>query len=119
MMDESIWERLPAERCACGLVSRGLVTGECADCRARAAAGMKRAAARPAVDQLTLETVARTLRTVATQFMDDRGLMDLAEDVEHLDVGSLRPPDGHLWCCPVCQETTCDDGCPLAEIRTA
>jgi hypothetical protein len=43
MMDEPIWEMLPVERCACGLVSRGLVTGECADCR-------EKSGARPVVD---------------------------------------------------------------------
>lgn len=27
------WDEMPVERCACGLVSRGLVDGVCADCR--------------------------------------------------------------------------------------
>lgn len=26
--------------------------------------------------------------------------------------------DGTAACCPCCQETTCDDGCPLAPLRT-
>lgn len=25
----------------------------------------------------------------------------------------------HLGCCPVCEEITCDDGCPLEAIRAA
>jgi hypothetical protein len=62
-------------------------------------------------EELVLATVARTLRTVATQFMDDRGLMDLAEEV------ATQSTDSLAMCCPVCEETTCDEGCPLAEVR--
>lgn len=33
---------LEAERCECGVVSRGLVNGKCADCRDRESAGHRR-----------------------------------------------------------------------------
>lgn len=55
--------------------------------------------------------VAATLRVVAEQVRgaEDRvQLLRLADDVPR------------LWddaCCPLCQEVTCDDGCPLAAIR--
>lgn len=59
------------------------------------------------------ELVAATLRTVAEQVAgdDDRtSLLETAERVEHGEYDAV---------CPLCQEVTCDTGCPLAETRTA
>lgn len=59
------------------------------------------------------EIVAATLRTVAEQVASDDGrasLLETAEQVEHGEDDAV---------CPLCQEVTCDDGCPLAETRAA
>jgi hypothetical protein len=60
--------------------------------------------------------VAATLRHVAEWGLAfDNGparseLMDLARQVEALE-------QADDFCCPVCEEVVCDDGCPLAEVR--
>lgn len=59
------------------------------------------------------ETVIATLRTAA-EWMErdtDRAMMLEAAERAELDW------DGA--CCPVCEEVTCDDGCPLNRVRTA
>jgi hypothetical protein len=54
--------------------------------------------------------VADTLRTVALWGPTDEAvLLRVASDVESEREG--------WWSCPVCEEATCDDGCPLAPIR--
>ncbi|MFE1767301.1 hypothetical protein ACFW81_24165 [Streptomyces angustmyceticus] len=59
----------------------------------------------------TVQTVLATLRLVAEQVRDDRDRADLtqtADQIEHcLDDA----------CCPLCQEVTCDGGCPLRADR--
>ena len=61
---------------------------------------------------LEVTTVAATLRTAAEWFSgDDRDMMrEVADDAER------------AWdsaCCPVCEEVTCDEGCPLEHVRAA
>jgi hypothetical protein len=55
-------------------------------------------------------TVAATLRTVAGWLPDDDRdmLYKAAERTER---------DWNGACCPVCEEVTCDDGCPLEKVR--
>jgi hypothetical protein len=61
---------------------------------------------------LIQRTVAATLRQVAEQ-VSDRSDRDVFREVaEKVDFG----PDAWL-CCPVCEESTCDEGCPLEELR--
>lgn len=59
------------------------------------------------------EIVAATLRT-ASEWIKDKGdrilLIEAAANVAGSDLG---------WCCPMCEEILCDEGCPLAEIRAA
>lgn len=57
-------------------------------------------------------TTAAALRTAAEWFSgDDRDTMrGVADDTE-------RAWDGA--CCPVCEEVTCDEGCPLEHVRAA
>lgn len=60
----------------------------------------------------TREVTAAVLRVVAEQAereSDRQWLRDTAEDVE------ARRDDA---CCPLCQEVTCDTGCPMAAART-
>lgn len=55
------------------------------------------------------EIVAKVLRQLAEWSDDDRSpqaLIQLAEIVEAEDYTAG-------WCCPMCQEVQCDDGCPL------
>lgn len=68
---------------------------------------------------LVRATVSATLRTVAEwglafQSTPDRPardeLRDIAEQVDRLERDEA--------CCPVCEEVTCDEDCPLAGIRT-
>lgn len=57
----------------------------------------------------TVQTVVGTLRVLADQFPQVRDdLLDTAEALE-------RDWDG--LCCPLCEEVTCDTGCPLVEVR--
>lgn len=59
----------------------------------------------------TVSTVASTLRVVAEQVRnaEDRSqLLNTADEVE-------ASWDGD--CCPLCQEVTCDDSCPLGRDR--
>lgn len=59
------------------------------------------------------ELVAATLRTMAEQVTstkDRATLLDTAEQVE-------RSVDDA--CCPLCEEVTCDTGCPLEQARNA
>lgn len=59
----------------------------------------------------TLSIVAKTLRQTAWWSEQSQDYLDAAEAVEAADAESLA------WVCPVCEETTCDEGCPLAEVR--
>lgn len=59
----------------------------------------------------TVQTVLATLRTVAQQLRDDRDRAALTETAEQIE---QNLDDA---CCPLCQEATCDDGCPLRGAR--
>lgn len=59
----------------------------------------------------TVQTVLATLRTVAEQLRDDRDRAAVAETAEQIEHGLDDA------CCPLCQEVTCDDGCPLRADR--
>ncbi len=61
----------------------------------------------------TLVTVARTLREAASWIgeEDRQTLYIAAELVEAADDETL------YMICPVCEETVCDEGCPLEELR--
>lgn len=59
---------------------------------------------------VVLDVVARTLRTVS-QWLPDGERDHLREIVNRL------PRGWNAGCCPVCQETFCDAGCPLERIR--
>lgn len=59
---------------------------------------------------LVVATVAATLRTAAEWLSgaEHELLLQIAKDAEH------------GWedaCCPLCEEVTCDDGCPLSTVR--
>lgn len=59
--------------------------------------------------------VVATLRALAewhpaTSQVTEEEWLGLAREVEGLEPG---------WACPLCQEVTCDDGCPLAPVRAA
>lgn len=62
--------------------------------------------------------IVQTLRFLAGGWIrDDAGhdnqqwLTDVADQIE-------RDPDPANWdCCPICEEVTCDNGCPLSEVR--
>ena len=56
--------------------------------------------------------VADTLRTVAE--WGPTSPEELRAVAEQVDSMAIR--DG--WCCPVCQEVDCDEGCPLASVRS-
>lgn len=69
------------------------------------------------------QVIAHTLRQVAgwgssiiigseLDKLDTDELYRLADEVEHGD-----PAD--WWCCPLCEEVTCDDDCPLVDIRSS
>lgn len=65
-----------------------------------------------------IAAVAATLREVAEWGLSfDNGpaesrdvLMDIARRVELLNIADD-------FCCPVCEEVTCDEGCPLEQVR--
>lgn len=62
-------------------------------------------------------TVSATLRTIAEwgmEFPSGRKsardeLFEIAQQVDGLEPDEM--------CCPVCEEVTCDEGCPLAPVR--
>lgn len=56
-------------------------------------------------------TVIATLETMAEQLICDDDRRDLR------DVAAQTKVDWDGMCCPVCQEATCDEGCPLETIR--
>lgn len=68
----------------------------------------------------TRVTIAATLRFLASGWIrnaddpssedDRRWLRETADQIEH-----TTPED--WWCCPLCEETRCDEGCPLAPLR--
>ena len=61
----------------------------------------------------TVNVVAATLRTIAEQVRDTRDRDDLLTTAEQVEAA---------WddaCCPLCQEVTCDTGCPLSEPRAS
>jgi hypothetical protein len=63
-----------------------------------------------------LAVIAATLRTAADWLPDDHRemLRETAQGVESCtDSYSLS------FCCPVCQEVHCDEGCPLEHVRKA
>jgi hypothetical protein len=67
------------------------------------------------IDRAVIDAVARTLRYISCWADEDRAapeLIELAGIIEREYVGG----DGG-GCCPVCQEVTCDDGCPLKPVR--
>jgi hypothetical protein len=59
--------------------------------------------------------IAATLRQVASWATDDDAKRDclyqMADEVERADAETLS------WCCPVCGEVDCDEGCPLELVR--
>jgi hypothetical protein len=58
-------------------------------------------------------TVAATIRTVAEWISNDKDrdlLHSAAQQVEH-------NPGPDSICCPLCEEITCDDGCPMEVVR--
>ncbi len=59
----------------------------------------------------TTKIVAATLRTVAP-WAEDHEFRDMLYDVA--DQAEANWDDA---CCPVCEEVTCDQGCPFEEIR--
>lgn len=65
-------------------------------------------------DADTFNIIVKTLRIAAFWGIGEKNqemLLGVAEQVEAADAESL------LMTCPVCQETTCDDDCPLAGVR--
>ena len=64
------------------------------------------------VDPVIVAT-ANTFRYLAGWFGSDEQRAELYEMAEAVEV--MTP--GNDMCCPVCEETTCDDGCPLAPVR--
>lgn len=63
---------------------------------------------------LALRTVAATLRTVAWAEREDKPfrMYDTADELDR-----LADLNENLDCCPVCEEVTCDEGCPLEAVR--
>lgn len=61
-----------------------------------------------------VRTTALTLRQLAGWCIDgqlettEQELRALADQVDHIEPG---------WCCPMCEEATCDGGCPLEHVR--
>jgi len=70
-----------------------------------------------AVTLNTIRTVALTLRQLAgwgvsRLDMTDQAFRDLADQVEATTTTDW-------WSCPMCEEVTCDGGCPLEHVRDA
>lgn len=59
------------------------------------------------------EIVAATLRTTSGWIKDEGDRILLIEAASAVAYSDLS------WCCPMCEEVTCDSGCPLAEARAA
>lgn len=59
----------------------------------------------------TRKTVAATLRSVAAWCDTDRDRDELYNMATAVEAGDDDD------CCPVCQEVTCDEDCPLVEVR--
>lgn len=59
------------------------------------------------------ELVAATLRTVAEQVGSTEERANLLHTADEVANGADQT------CCPMCQEVTCDSGCPLDGARTA
>jgi hypothetical protein len=57
------------------------------------------------------EVVAATLRMVAQQVRDDQDRLELVATADQVERGQDDA------CCPMCQEVTCDTGCPLSALR--
>lgn len=74
-------------------------------------------------DRAKAQTVGDTLRFVIDHWMSDPTetvadltpqLQDILDRVQQF----LATNDSdHLWACPMCEETQCDDGCPLQTVR--
>lgn len=67
----------------------------------------------PALARAAQIATAATLRQIAqwhlaTSPASEEEWFELARQVEGLEPG---------WACPMCQEVTCDDGCPLEPVR--
>lgn len=62
---------------------------------------------------LTLRTVADTVLTLARQSVCEKDRTELYNVARRVQTNWDSP------CCPVCDEVTCDDGCPLREVRDA
>lgn len=63
-------------------------------------------------DQLIIKTVAETLFMVA-----DWGPSDLGVDIRKV-ARLVAECNVQEWtCCPMCEEITCDDDCPLHDVR--
>lgn len=66
-----------------------------------------------AAEKPLVKTVAATLR-YAAEFADwGKQRDDMLSVAARVEALTAENDD----CCPVCEETTCDDGCPLAAIR--
>jgi len=60
-----------------------------------------------------IHAIAETLHTIA-----DQGDISAAE--LHIIANQVATTDvADWWTCPLCEETVCDGGCPLAAIRAA
>ncbi|MFB7222370.1 hypothetical protein [Streptomyces sp. NPDC056227] len=59
----------------------------------------------------TAEIVAATLRVVAEQVRDQEDRADLLATADRVEASTYAD------CCPLCQEVTCDESCPLAPVR--
>jgi hypothetical protein len=59
------------------------------------------------------ELVAATLRAVAEQVDSNEERANLLGIADEVARGQGQS------CCPMCQEVTCDSGCPLSEARTS
>ena len=58
-------------------------------------------------------TVAATLRVAATWITGDEDRATLFETAEQVE----RDPGPDSMSCPLCEEITCDDGCPMEPVR--
>lgn len=60
------------------------------------------------------EVVSATLRKVSQWVINEHlatALRETADDIDAVTDWS------EVWCCPVCEETTCDSDCPLSSLR--
>jgi hypothetical protein len=97
------WAKAPARCKFCGALCRCPCHGDEPLLAASAASGI-------------LTAAAETLRYVAT--WGSREPADLAEVAAGIEQMRDAPPGSLDWtCCPLCQEITCDHGCPLRTVR--